>query len=251
MKVTHITGKHLPLSPDGKPIEKCAMCGSCGIDGFATGDVIGSNFLDCDYLGDGDGICIYCAACLGKEQPRNEVIRVSNFIATESELLRFKRDEIWQHIFNPPQDEPFVFAVTYSYKKHIVFKASVNLPGERPYCIQTDNSRVIVDLDAITELAQTIQQWYSIAKQTATEPTFFTKNEILSGSHNYKRITEYGIDDYMAEDSIISPYRGTALLGLLAYALNKGQYIERIVQQPPPRIEPTKQPQAQISFELC
>ena len=124
---------------------------------------------------------------------------------------------------NPPADEPFVFGVTYSYKKHISFKASINQPGARPVLIQTENGRVSFLPEKTKTLLQILQNWYTICRDTAQEPTYFTKADIMMGCANYKKIEIYGIDDYLRENAVVAPHRQTALLELLVYALNKGE----------------------------
>ena len=217
---TYLIGKHLQLPTGAFPIKSCALCGITNVPGFKKREVISSSFMDYDLLGAGEYICQYCAACLGKGQPRSEWMRLTSFIASESQLLRLKREEIWQYIFKPPLP-PFVFGVTYSHKKHISFKAPINLSCES-YQIQTDEGSVKICPERIRALTEIIQKWYSICRDTKTEPTWFTKSDILYGCSNYKRIEEYGIMPYLEENQEIEPYRHTALLKLLVHILNKG-----------------------------
>jgi len=217
---THLIGKHLPILQDGFPIQSCAICGATNIHGFRRAEVISSSFTDHDFLSTDKQICQYCAACLGKGQPRNHFLRNTSFLATKSQLLRLKREEIWQYIFNPPSP-PFIFGVTYNHKKHISFKAPINLSREN-YQIRTENECVTIPPKAIQPLSAILQKWYTICRDIKTEPTYFTKNDILMGCNNYKKIETYGIYTYLAENQKIQPYRQTALLQLLTYALNKG-----------------------------
>ena len=222
MKATHIIGKHLN-SIQGDTIKRCCMCGAENLQGLPRKQVLSSSFMDWEYIQDGDGVCVYCAACFGIGQKRSEYLRYTNFLATPSRLLRFKRDGIWEHLINPPTEEPFIFGVTYSYKKHITFKASVNQPKARPVFIQTENNRVSFTPRKSEDLIHVLQNWYTICRDTGQAPTYFTKADILAGCTNYKKIEIYGIDDYLREDALIAPHRRTALLELLVYALNKGE----------------------------
>jgi len=225
---TYLIGKHLKFPQYDIEIKKCCMCGNSGV-GFKSKNIISSNFMDNDYLNESDEICVYCAVCLGKGLSQNEQIRLFSFIATESKLQFLKREDIWGNIFLPP-DEPFVFCVTYSHKKHISFKSSVCQPGNR-YQIQTDNSRVDIDIEKINQVSQVIQKWYSICKDTKQEPTWFTKDEIKYGCTNFKRIEEYGINNYIEENKVIEPFRNTSLLELLCYAVNKGVISENDIDK--------------------
>ena len=224
MTNTYLIGKHLKLLKPDIKIERCCLCNTSGF-GFKKKNMLPSIFADSAYLNASDEICVYCVACLGKGQQRNEWIRAYSFIATEESLRLLKREHIWKEIFDAPQS-PFVFGVTYGHKKHISFKAPVCLSNKQ-YQIQTDNGRIDIDLNNIHLLTTLIQKWYSIRKDAKQEATWFTKNEILTGSSNFKRIEEYGIDDYFQENAIIKSFRNTALLELLCFALNKGSMSKR------------------------
>jgi hypothetical protein len=56
---------------------------------------------------------------------------------------------------------------------------------------------------------------------TSQEPTYFTKNEILYGTNNLKKIECYGFENYIKENSIISKFRGAMWLKLIVTLLNK------------------------------
>ena len=219
---THIIARHLP-DITGTQTVQCVFCGEQQISGFPKARIIGPSFMDHDALGAGDGVCIHCAACLGMGQERGKRLMMTSFLATEAVLLRLKREEILAHILGPPA-APFVFGITFSHKKHITFRAPVNMPGQRPYVIRTDNSSVAVYPERLTSLIVAMRAWYEICKETAQEPTWFTKKEIRLGCQNYKRIETYGTARYLSENAVIQPYRGTALLNLLTYALNKSAY---------------------------
>ena len=217
---THLIGKHLNKPVGKKMSEPCALCGASGQQGIPIRQTLSDGFMDTAYLGHTGSICTFCAACLGKGQEKTKWLRSTSFLATPSNLLRLKREDIWSYIFNPPS-EPFVFGVTYSHKKHISFKAPVNLPGQKSYQIQTERMPVSINLGRIRPLSAIIQRWYTIRQDTKQAPTWFTKQDILTGCHNYKRIEQYGVDGYFEEDKIIEPYRNTALLELLTFSLNK------------------------------
>jgi hypothetical protein len=218
---THLIAKHLPL-PYGIPMnEPCALCNITGVNSIPINKVLSDGFMNTDCLGHTGSICIYCAACIGKEQNRTQWLRSTSFLATPLVLIRLKRGDIWQHIFNPPS-EPFVFGVSYACKKHISFRAPVNLPGQASYRIQTESMTIEIHPDHIRELANAVQRWYTICRDNNQEPTWFNKTEILRGCRNYKRIEVYGIDQYFEDEKIIGPYRNTALLELLVFAMNKG-----------------------------
>ena len=226
---TYLIGKHLPLLQGEPLIERCAMCGidSDGeFQGLPVSDVIGDSFMSGQFLGQTNQICIYCTACLGKGQERDKFIKNFNFMATLSKLKIFKRDEMWDMIFTPPH-EPFIWGITYSHKKHISFKAPINMPGSN-YQIQTENYTVDINLDINLKILMSyMQNWYSVNKDTSAQPTWFTKDEIKAGTRRYGVVEKYGIDEYLREDAFLKKYRGTGLIDLLTFLLNKGPFTHR------------------------
>ena len=235
---THIIARNLP-EVSGTDTITCVVCGEQPTLGFPKAEVIGSSFMDHEALGAGNGVCIHCAACLGMGQERGKRLVMTSFLATEAALLRLPREELLAHILDPPV-APFVFGITYSHKKHITFRAPVNMPGQRPYVIRTDNGSVSVHPERLADLVAAMRAWYTVCKDTAQEPTWFTKEEIRLGCRNYKRIETFGAARYLREDAVIHPYRGTALLDLLAYALNKGAY------EKPPQTKEESHDQTQL-----
>lgn len=219
---TYLIGKHLEPNCTMPPIRTCALCGAENIPGYPLPDIIGPSFMDWGLIDHAaSGICVYCAACLGTGRPRTEWLRSASFLATQDYLLRLKREDIWEFLLAPP-DLPFVFGVTYTHKKHISFKAPINYSKER-YFVQTEDIAIEVTPSRIQRLCQVMQDWYTARKDIKTAPTWFTKRDILQGCQNFKRIEAYGVARYIEGDQVISPFRGTALLRLLTYALNKSQ----------------------------
>ncbi|MCG8640911.1 MAG: hypothetical protein MI862_14345 [Desulfobacterales bacterium] len=220
IKPTHIIGKHFDIQP-AYDAEQCCMCGDenpC-ID---RKKVIKASFMDHECLSDSKFICVYCAACVGYQMSQSTALRATSFLATESEITRLKKNQIWQYVENPP-GEQHVLVVTFSNKKHIAFKSILN-PGGFPQVVSTDRGNVHVDFDS--ELVNVLKSWYRVCKETKQEPTFFTKNEILFGSSNHKRITGYGTEKYFEENQILERFRNTESLNLLVYLLNKQPYRE-------------------------
>jgi len=207
---THIIGRHLtPIA--GRPMtERCCLCGCRPglVFGISRKTGIPASFMDDEYLSDSPEICVYCAACISAK----DGLRKTSFLATPSKLLKLKRSELWQHLMNPPSDEPFAFAITFSGKKHIAFRAKVNLPGQQPYYVETDRGRVALWPQKRRLLIITIQRWYDFG---------FTKTDIRLGSTNLKRIQAYGVEAFKRDNELISRYRGSALLELLVHCLNK------------------------------
>ena len=223
MLASYLIGKHLINSDsDGMAdiINTCGVCGAKNVPGYKISKVVSSSFMDWDIIRD-DEVCQYCAVCLGKDIPRSEWLRCTSFLANEGLLKRLNREEIWDFLFSPPEP-PFVFCATYSYKKHIFFRAPVNY-DRNYFTIQTDKGAVDIVHAQISGLCEIIQNWYTICRDTKIAPTWFTKDDILTGNTNYKKIEAYGAARYLEEDRILAKHRNTGLLQLLVYAVNKGE----------------------------
>ena len=133
-----------------------------------------------------------------------------------------KREDILQEILSL-NDSPFVICVTYSNKKHTAYKSTLNYSIEK-FVVTTDLGDVVVERKKLEAILPTLQSWYSVIKgkqNTSTQPTYFTKSEILNGSTNTKRIRQYGVEKYFRENAEIGKYRNTAFLNLIVHILNK------------------------------
>lgn len=216
---TYLIAKHFQIQQGEQMWQPCCICGHQGT-GFRKRDIIPNSFMDWDYVVNTDYICDSCTFCL-----REKSLRTSSFLASESEFKYLKREKLWENIINPPRTH-FIFGITYSYKKHISFKSEINMPLQSPFSVRTENANIYINIPELTELLKIMQKWYSICKNTKQEPTFFTKNDILTGCSNYKKIEEYGTNNYLRENMILMPYRNTGLIELLVYTLNKNSYNE-------------------------
>lgn len=213
MKNTYLIGKHINKN-SGTVTGTCCICGDENVKGDPTKKVLSSNFTDTDILKPGDMICTYCSVCIGFKQKKTEALRCTSFIATENNLMKLKREDCYKYVINPPE-LPFVFGVTKSYKKHISFKTIVNY-DRNIFHVRTDNYVIKIDTKKDVKLLEIINKWYTRKSKTQT---YFTKNEIMNGCLNIKKIKDYG-NDYFEEDQYMLPYRKTALLEFYVYILN-------------------------------
>ena len=222
LRPTHLIGRHLRVPEGSPPAGPCCMCGDADAPQLDRAKAISSTFPDGDRLGSEARVCVYCAACLGYGiEARTEWLRNHSFVATEGELVRLKREEIWARLMSPPK-EPYVFGVTYAHKKHVSFKAPVNLPGQRPFVVRTENGECRMDPDGRDAgLIAAIRRWYTVCRDTAQQPTWFTKAEILAGCSNFRRIEDYGVERWRSDDEVIAPRRRTPELELYVHVLNK------------------------------
>jgi hypothetical protein len=157
-------------------------------------------------------------------------LRNYSFFVSEDGLELLPRDKILTRMLMNRTEKrkqfadnsfPFVFCVTQGGKKHLTYKATVNYNNER-YIITTDFGDVEFGINAqMLQLVGACQRFYAIMPDSKEDATWFTKDEILTGNYQSKRIETYGIEDWTRLENVIKPYHNTPLLRLLTFALNK------------------------------
>lgn len=185
----------------------CAVCGADIGEGVPIKKVVSSSFTDWNVLADMTApfVCKACKWCI--KEPK---MRRSQYLATNDELIYFKRDDLEHHLFNPPEP-PFVFFVTASYKKHGSFRARVN-DSRKLFYVQFEDRQILFSPNKYIELFETMKRMYMV---------FNKVQEIGRGWYIQKRIQEYGLDLWREHESILAAYRGSQVFELLVYALNK------------------------------
>ena len=209
----------------------CLFTGQRIAKGIHRKTVIKTTFTDLEFLKfKSEYVSLDVASTManilpGKTRPVS--LRNYSFIATEKELRLLRNSEILPHLTSPP-DPPFYFCISFNNKKHLAFKATPNFDRER-FLITTDFGDCLVEKSDVDAILPVIRKWYTVIPEkadTKAEPTYFTKDEILKGSKNYKRIESYP-GNYFQEDQFIRKYRGTMLLKILVHALIKTtDYVE-------------------------
>lgn len=235
--VINFVGKHLLAEyknnlaiPIHENIESfCCFSGQPLTIGVKRKNLIKKTFTDHDYIKyNSDYASLEMTAMMtaiipkwNEEKQKTNMTKLLNysFVCYEDKLKLLSRAEILNEVLNP-ESVPFVFSVTYSYKKYTSFKAEINHSKEQ-FTIETDLGRVAININQIKALLPIIQAWYTVKPEK--KDTFFTKAEILNSSQNFNRIKEYGPEKFFKEDKILSLYRDTAFLKLLVHVLNKGE----------------------------
>lgn len=205
----------------------CAFTGQKISKGVLMKDLIKPTFTDQEYIKYPSKYASIETALLIEEVIKTEKgfnsLRNYSFFATENKLQLLKREEISSLLFNIPET-PFQIGVTYSNKKHISFKAPINYDCFN-YQIITDLGIVNFNKKQVLEYLDIIQSWYTIIpekKETAAQPTYFTKDEIKGLSIPLqKKINEYGLQKYFQETQFLQKYRNTSLFNLIVHTLNK------------------------------
>jgi len=185
----------------------CAVCGRGISEGVPIKKVVSSSFTDWNFLADmtASHVCAACTWCI--KEPK---MRRSQYIATENELIFFKREDIEAYLFDPPEP-PFVFFVTSSYKKHGSFRARVN-DSRHLFYIQFEDRQILFSPNKYRELFNTMKRVYTV---------FNKMKEIAKGDYIQKRVRDYGIQKWRKDEEILKQHRGSQVFELLLYALNK------------------------------
>ncbi|MBX3045079.1 MAG: hypothetical protein KF896_15870 [Ignavibacteriae bacterium] len=202
----------------------CAFTGEKITKGIKKKVALSGNFTDFEYLKfESDYISVDAFKCLGEmiqtEKKLNSLRNFSYFVS-ETELKILKKDEIWDIIINTP-NAPFILAYTFSSKKHTTFKSKITTDKNKIQIITDTYGNVEIDKILLKDVIGIVQNWYSGTADMPAIATFFTKDEILTGSDNFKKITTYGIEKFSQEDKILAKFRNTPQLFLLTRLVNK------------------------------
>ena len=194
-------------------------------------DVLSAVFSEWEYVrGDSGYVSLSTALAIREVIPSSKqgvcnALRSYSYFATREIFnVGIKREELLDTLLTLPDGEPFVFAVTFNSKKHTSYKLSV-CNNNQSFSIATDIApTVAIDMNAVRAILPIMQKWYTVLpgkEQSEQAPTWFTKDEILQGCKDSKRINAYGLELYMQEDEILQPYRNTHFLEVLTRMLNK------------------------------
>ena len=209
---------HAAGSPDIAMLSQCdgvcAVCGKAISEGAPIKKVVSSAFTDWNVLADMNTshVCAACTWCI--KEPK---MRRSQYIATRDQLMFFKRDEISEWLFDPPNNPPFVFFITSSYKKHGSFRARVN-DSRTLFYVQFEDRQILFSPSKYRDLFELMKKMYA---------TFNKVQEIGKGDYIHKRVFEYGLKKWQHDESILKQHRGTQVFELLLYALNKPEEIKK------------------------
>lgn len=173
----------------------CMICGKDFEGGFATKSLLGDTYNDWDISKNPESrsICQACAFTLILNMDHSRCkLNTYSFLADKS-LHILNRQQIRDHLLNPPED-PFVFVITLSQKKHLAIKASIAY--DRDYFpVQLEEETVYCD-------RKTVGSHIRFAE--ALRGVGFTKDEILSGRFNGAKSTKFNASALLLiEDEIL------------------------------------------------
>lgn len=214
-KLTHVEDVDTVCAFTGMPITK----------GIHKKYAIKDTFTDYDHLKyHSDYIGLDVASTMAEIIPGNKKdtsLRNYSFIANTFELKLLKNHDILHYIVNPLKP-PFYFCISFNNKKHLAFKARLNY-SENDYIVTTDAGECRIQKKELSQVLPVLYRWYTVMpgkEDTKAQPTWFTKEEILKGVNNYKKIEQYG-ERFFEEDHFLQQYRGTMLLKVLTHCLTK------------------------------
>ncbi len=207
----------------------CAFTGAHIKEGILLKDLLSdvfTNYANIPHKSDYAGLnAAYCISdVIKKEGSRDNSLRNFSYFVTENSFELIKRENILELLLSE-KPLPFVVAVSYDFKKHTTYRTEINYDNDI-FKVTTDKDdfNIIFDKKEVMEFLHIAQKWYTIIKGKelgSEKPTNFTKDEILNGSDNYTRISQYGLKIYKEENEFLNKYRNTPLFTLVVHLLNK------------------------------
>lgn len=204
----------------------CAFTGQQITEGVLKSDLLSDNFTDFEALKYPSAYVSIDVACMISPVIQTEKglnsLRVYSFLAISDGLKLLKRDDFLSILENPPT-EPFIFVLSFSNKKHIAYKARENCGGF-PFYVSTDKGLCLIAKSHLDTFLEIAKRWYTIIpgkENSDQQPTYFTKDEILTGCYNNKKISEYGIAQFLKEDAVLKSFRKTLFAEVVCFCLTK------------------------------
>jgi CRISPR type IV-associated protein Csf1 len=178
----------------------CVVCGRETLEGLEID--YSPNFTKWALLQAGDCLCPHCY-----ELTRNQDYRRSMWVANREGIIRFKKEDMLEHILNPP-GPPFGMYLTRTWQKQGFFKLidKVN-HSKQNYFTALDMQVIHVNLETAKQMAELGQK---LRKKK------ITKEELETGelsAHRYK-----DIDLSLVEQ--VKEYAKQTLWSLIVYAID-------------------------------
>ena len=178
----------------------CSWCGKKHNYGFKK-NIFSSNFTNWDLMQAPNKkyVCEYCAAPFiasklkdikfsnGKESNLRRALIYYHFIATPDKFIAFKNDDLRGYLMNPPVEdkEPFIFCITYSYKKHNSFRSVINASRDK-FIIRAETKTINFDRKKAEKMLPVLWELY----------LHFTKEEITEQHFPTTKIFKMGVDNF-------------------------------------------------------
>lgn len=226
----HLTGHTHIIAPYKKSFDypiHCAFTGQKITEGYPISWLVSDVFTDYEYMKyPSEYVCEDIALIIKEVIPNGRgkfnALRNYSFYADEKQLRLLKREEILDLLLNIPSS-PFTVGVTYSNKKHLSFKCRIQNDPQN-FLITTDKGDVRFDRSVVDKILPIMRKWYTIIPEkasTSAQPTYFSKDDILNGNPDYRKVIGYGMELFQEENDRLERYRFTPLFELLVFTLNK------------------------------
>ncbi len=191
------------------PDERCWMCaGETRGRGILVADRITDMFSDVHHMKLPESKSL-CEACYGLQSQRR--FRFYSTLATEDGVRHLARDS-WAEILTSPPPPPWAALLATSGQKHLFFKTRINHDNGRVY-VQMEDLGIEFPPAELSELLTIVERMYTI----------FTKAEIESGNYDSRRILQYGMGKFDADEREVARYRGGRLLTLAVWIARKDE----------------------------
>jgi len=196
----------------------CKICGRESNEGLNWKKVFSSNFTDFNYLRSEDNnVCKECSSALKDRNLAGKNLRATSFLINAEEMQIIKNDTILNFIKNPIKT-PFYFIYTFSQKKHIFFKSSINYSTDE-FIISTDNGNINIKKEAFLKLYGVCKELYEAG---------FSKTDIQTGSYNKNAaIKNLGLERLLKLESQIVDSRGSMQFDFLIKILRKDERCQK------------------------
>jgi CRISPR type IV-associated protein Csf1 len=227
MQATALIAQHLSNKGALKIEQVQTICAFSGVqitEGVALKNVLSANFTDAAYVRHPSKYCaVDVAQCFAPVTDGGKAsLRNFSFIATQSALTMLKREDM-QAVLLSEKETPFVLCVSYNQKKHISYKSRPQYDSDN-FTVFTDAGEVQIIQKEVANILPIITSWYSVVKgkeETAALPTYFTKDEILTGEVSTHKIIAYGEAKFFRETAVLEKYRRSNALKFIVHVLQK------------------------------
>lgn len=232
MHAFNIIARNLPADTSRLKIVECdticAITGEKIKEGLKLKDITGTNFTEYQFIKyASDYVSIDAGKCLKETltspEGKKSSLRNYSYYADSKEFCILKKDNVLPILLNPPL-LPFVIAYSYKNKKHTSIYAVANFRDDNIIIATDQYGNIVLDMSVIKSYLPIIQFWYShnpeIHKSGSVIEAYFTKQEILEGSGNLKKIKAYGFDKFYEENEILNKFRNTLSFQLIVRLIN-------------------------------
>lgn len=185
----------------------CKICGEFLVLGVSEKEAIKDTFNNVDlFKHESHFVCQACAFALSSK------FRYTSFVSTTDEYTPFKNDALWRALIHPP-NPPFVFCVTESFHKHNLIRAEIS-EDVLSYTVRFEDKKILFNRASGMAMMKAIAKLYYGG---------FTREEILCGATNYKRIMDYGVEAYRVIEEQVRVWRGEDVFEMLIIGLSSSK----------------------------